>query len=94
MSNLSENWLAEELEALDTDPCFYCQHYRKNYFLFGGRNYYSAGGWSDYVERYTTLDEAVKEGERLITECCPKQVDWYEVVDVLKGTIEKKGHRT
>lgn len=43
------------------------------YYLFGGDFYYPAGGWSDFIGKFLSEEEARIEG-------CKYGFDWYEIV--------------
>lgn len=47
----------------------------KKYGLFGGDFYYAQGGMNDFRGSFDTLDEAVSEGENMLT-------DWFHVYDM------------
>ena len=46
----------------------------KKYMLFGGWEYYPAGGWADFLGDYDTLEEAVQGVQDLNGE-------WFGIVD-------------
>jgi len=62
----------------------------KHYLLFGGEHYYAAGGWSDYIGAFTSLEVAIARGEYLINEAVDangqlhtipeKEIEWFHVV--------------
>lgn len=67
------------------------------FLLFGGRTYYSAGGWNDYLGSYFTVEEAVADGLALynIRHDYNKphrygDVEWFHVVDIQRDEIVHK----
>ena len=56
--------------------------------LFGGENYYPAGGWEDFQDTYATLEEAVAGGSVYLNEGYGR---WYHVVDLSTRSIVALG---
>ena len=50
----------------------------KRFLIFGGSDYYPAGGWNDFRGDFDTQDLASAEALRLALAC---QWDWWHVVD-------------
>ena len=43
------------------------------YYLFGGDFYYPVGGWSDFIGKFSSEEEAKIEGYK-------RGFDWFEIV--------------
>ena len=56
--------------------------------LFGGEDYYPAGGWEDFQDTYATLEEAVAGGLAYQNESYGR---WYHVVDMTLRSIVAMG---
>jgi len=60
------------------------------YLIFGGDNYYPAGGFYDYIGSAVTIDDAlaavVDESDRLHADV-GYGLEWWHVVDVATMTI-------
>lgn len=56
--------------------------------LFGGDDYYPAGGWEDFQDTYATLEEAVAGGRAFLNEGYGR---WYHVVDLSTRSIVDQG---
>lgn len=50
------------------------------FILFGGDNYYPAGGWQDYKGGFPNKEKAVREAAAW-------GWDWWQVVDTTSGEI-------
>lgn len=60
--------------------------------LFGGENYYPAGGWEDFQDTYATLEEAVAGGRVYLNEDLYEGYGrWYHVVDLSTRSIVAQG---
>lgn len=55
----------------------------KPFLLFAGNNYYPSGGWDDYVDSYSTLEEAKAVGEDRLK----SRADWSHIVDIRVGGV-------
>lgn len=49
------------------------------YALFGGREYYPAGGFDDFISVHETFEEAHAAGKALINS---DSIDWGHIVDL------------
>ena len=62
------------------------------FVLFGGENYYPAGGWGDFQDTYATLEEAVAGGSVYLNEGYGRwYTSWYHVVDLSTRSIVAQG---
>lgn len=61
----------------------------KQYLLFGGRDYYPAGGWEDFIASSDELYDLVIHAKMLLIE----NIDWCQIVFSGTGVIVGE-HRT
>lgn len=55
----------------------------KRYLVFASQDYYSAGGWGDFVKDFGTEEEARRFAEEKLAKMDPKDwVDWAQIVDL------------
>lgn len=77
---------AEPKPAADEKPA------RKNparFMLFGGSNFYPAGGWGDYQSMHTSAGAALDAASSAASEW-----DWWQIVDLQSQTvIRRKGRK-
>lgn len=55
----------------------------KRYLLFAGVDYYPEGGFNDYVNSYSTYNEALEDAQKLLSD----GNQWWQIVDTLENTI-------
>lgn len=67
------------------------------YILFGGDSYYAQGGLLDLLSFHPTMDEAVREGIKLIETQEIDSVEWWHVWDAqackVVGRSERQAYR-
>ncbi len=56
----------------------------KQFWLFAGDSYYPWGGFSDFINSYDTVEEAIEEATSSVTygpTYTRKKYDWYHIFD-------------
>jgi len=64
----------------------------KRFVLFGGPVYYAAGGFSDFVGSFDTVDEARHVAETKICEVISPELEceWWHIFDMVEHKIVGK----
>lgn len=61
------------------------------FLLFGGDQYYPAGGWQDYKGSFETLTDALRGAAGNLRDTDTGTWDWWHIVDLSTNQIVEEG---